>query len=330
MPGLRVGILGAGTMGTAHAAAYRTLTGVEIAGIFSRDRNRAASAARDFGTRPIAAPDALIDDPDIDAIDVCLPTHCHAEFVIAALARGKHVFCETPFAPALAAAEVMIAAARQANKLLLVGLLLRAIAEYQFLHDKVASGEHGRLLSLTTHRLGSYLRPDAPDHKSHYSDPTTELMTFDFDCTNWLLGAPVRLSAAATNGMTGQPGEVAALLQYADGRQATVLASGMLPKSFAFKAGLRALFEGGAYELETVFDRVPPTTTFQFYPEDGPPQPVAVAGHNPYAWELSHFIDSIRGNADRGLLDPRHALAALKLSLATQQSLRERQVVELI
>jgi predicted dehydrogenase len=75
---------------------------------------------------------------------------------------------------------------------------------------------------------------------------------------------------------------------------------------------------------------VPPSTTFQCYPEDGPPQPGAIAGHNPYAWELNHFIDCIRGNADRDLLDPSHALAALKLSLATQRSLQERQVVELI
>ena len=178
---MRVGILGAGTMGAAHAAAYRTIPSVEIAGIFSRNGDRAAAVGRAFATQPTTFPDALIDDPGIDAIDVCLPSSCRAEFVVAALARGKHVFCETPFALTLAGAEIMIAAARQANKVLLVGLLLRAIREYQHLRDKVVSGEHGRLLGFTTHRLGSYLRPDAPDHKSHYGDPAIELMTFDFE-----------------------------------------------------------------------------------------------------------------------------------------------------
>ncbi|HUN51626.1 MAG TPA: Gfo/Idh/MocA family oxidoreductase [Candidatus Sulfotelmatobacter sp.] len=327
---MKVGILGAGSMGAAHAAAWRSIDGSEIAGIFSRDGARARTMAGTFGTAPAVDPHVLLDDPAVDAIDICLPSRCHAEFALAALARGKHVFCETPFALGIAEAEAMIAAARRADRYLAVGLLMRAVAPYQYVREKVAAGTHGRLLSLAMHRLGSYLRPGASDHKPHYGEPSIELMTFDFDAAAWLLGKPRRLTAAATNLAADRPGEITALLDFGDGRQATIAASGMLPAGFTFRTGFRALFEGGAYVLETTFDRLPPSSRFEFYPADGPPQPVALAGHDPYAWELRHFADGIAGQADRDLLAPEHALAALKLSLATQRSLRERRTIDLV
>ena len=88
-------------------------------------------------------------------------------------------------------------AARRANRLLQVGLLMRSLPAYEHIKAVAASGEHGRLLSVATWRLGSYLHPDAPDHKAHYGDPSTELMTFDFDFIQWLMGPPSRLSASA-------------------------------------------------------------------------------------------------------------------------------------
>ena len=115
---------------------------------------------------------------------------------------------------ALDEAQAMRDAARKAGRLLQVGLLMRSVAAYRHIKDLAESGTHGRLLSLSTWRLGSYLRPDAPDHKPHYGDPTTELMTFDLDFANWLMGRPAEFGR--------RRGEVTALLDYADGRHATI------------------------------------------------------------------------------------------------------------
>jgi len=68
---------------------------------------------------------------------------------------------------------------------------------YEHVHQIAESGELGKVLSVIAYRLGSYLRADAPDHKEHYSEPSTELMTFDFDFVQWLLGRPARVTAAA-------------------------------------------------------------------------------------------------------------------------------------
>ena len=117
--------------------------------------------------------------------------------MVPALDAGKHVFCETPLALELDEARQMRDAARRADRLLQVGLLMRSLGAYEHIKAVATSGEHGRLLSVATWRLGSYLHPGAPDHKAHYGDPSTELMTFDFDFIQWLMGPPGRLSASA-------------------------------------------------------------------------------------------------------------------------------------
>lgn len=325
---VKIGILGAGSMGLEHIDALRGIEGVDIAGVFSRTRERAEAAARRCGAPAVNDPFALLDDPTIDAIDVCLPSVNHPQFVIAALERGKHVFCETPFALGLPEARAMIAAARASNRILLVGLLMRSVAPYEHAHRVTLSGEYGKLLSLMTYRLGSYLR-GGPDSKEHYSDPSTELMTFDFDFIQWLLGTPARLSAVGVDTERGTTGEVSAVLDYEDGRNAAVLASGIMPSSFTFSAGFRAVFERGALELQNVFEGDPPKSTFLFYPQDGAPEVPAIVGHNPFEKELKHFVGCIQGEADPALLDAERALEALTLSIATQQSLKERRTVNI-
>jgi predicted dehydrogenase len=326
---IRIGILGAGAMGTTHAAAWAGLDGARVTGVFSRDPARARAAAAICGAEPVSDAGALIVRPDVDAIDVCLPSAVHRSVVVPALDAGKHVFCETPLALSLEDAEAMRDAARQAGRLLQVGLLMRSLSQYRHVKAVAASGEHGRLLSLATWRLGSYLRADAPDHKAHYSDPSTELMTFDFDFIQWLMGRPRRLSAAATRTPQGVPGEVSALLGFEDGRHATVLASGLMPTGFPFTVGFRALFEGASFELHTVFEDGPPKSTFTMVRDKAPGEIVTLPGGDPYQAELRHFVDCLNGRADPGLLDADRAIEALRLSIATQRALAGGGTVEL-
>jgi UDP-N-acetylglucosamine 3-dehydrogenase len=301
---IRLGILGAGTMGRAHAAAYAAMSDVELIGVFTRDADR------------------LLDDATVDAVDICLPTPVHARFANAALVRGKHVFCETPMALVLDEALAMQEAAHKAGRLLQVGLLCRSIATYVHVKQVAEAGTHGRLLSLATWRLGSYLHPDAPDRKAHYGDPTTELMTFDLDFAGWLMGRPARLSAAGT-------GEVTALLDWGDGRSASIAASGLMPAGTPFTVGFRVLFEGACFELQQVFRNGPPEIAFTVAEGKAAPRPVGLQGANPFEIELRRFVACIAGKADPALLDAERAIEALRLSLAIQQALAQGAAVTL-
>jgi len=322
---VRIGVLGAGDMGSAHAAVLAAMPDVKLIGVFSRDAGRARRVAESCQTRAFVDTDELI--RDADAIDVCVPSAVHQDFVIPALAMDKDVFCETPLALELEAARNMRDAARRSGRLLQVGLLMRSIAQYAHVKSAVESGVYGPLRSILAYRLGSYLRADATDHKPHYSEPSTELMTFDFDFVRWLMGQPVTLSAAAVRLADGTPGEISAVLDFGDGRQATVLASGIMPTGFAFTAGFRALFDSAVIELHNVFEDGPPKSCFTVTAERA--DQIAVVGHNPYEAELRRFIDCVRGRADTDLLDADRAIEALLLSLATQRSLSEARTVAL-
>jgi len=99
MAPLRIGMVGAQFAARLHLENYRPLRGgkVEIAAIASRTRERAQELAQRFGI-PAVAGDyrALLERGDVDAVDLCVPTDLHHEFVIQAARAGKHIICEKP------------------------------------------------------------------------------------------------------------------------------------------------------------------------------------------------------------------------------------------
>lgn len=326
---VRIGIIGTGAMAAVHASAYAEIPEVEIVGVCGRRPDRARAIAALCNAEALTDAAALLGDAAVEAIDVCLPTELHSAFVIPALDQGKHVFCETPLSLHLEDARRMLAAARRNKRLLQVGLLMRATAAYARIKEVEESGESGRLLSLATHRLGSYLLPGLPDRKTHYGEPSTELMTFDFDFAQWVMGRPERLSASATFDADGNPGETAALLTYRDGRHAAILASGLMPAGFPFSVGFRAVFERAAFILQNTFEGGPPRSEFMVFADGKRGIAVPVEPRNPYVEELRHFADCVRGRADFEKFDAERAIDALVLSAATQRSLSERRTIDL-
>jgi hypothetical protein len=94
-----------------------------------------------------------------------------------------------------------------------------------------------------------------------------------------------------------------------------------MPAGMPFTAGFRALFEGACFELQQVFENGPPRVTFTIAKGASPPQPVTLAGANPYEIELRRFVDCMAGRADPQLLDADRAIEALILSLEIRRAL---------
>ena len=99
MPPLRIGIIGAQFAAHLHLNNYKPLRGakVEILAVASRTKASAEALAKQFGI-PQAVDDyrRLLERKDIDAVDICVPTDLHHEFIIQAARAGKHVICEKP------------------------------------------------------------------------------------------------------------------------------------------------------------------------------------------------------------------------------------------
>lgn len=157
---LRVGIVGIGFMGMMHYLAYQKVRGAKPAAIATRDPKRLAGDWRgiqgNFGP-PGAKMDlgpiaryadwrAMLKDPKIDLVDICLPPSLHPEVAVAALKAGKHVLVEKPIALETADARRMVKAAEAAGRQLLIAQVLPFFPEYAFARQAIASGKYGKLL----------------------------------------------------------------------------------------------------------------------------------------------------------------------------------------
>ena len=112
MQPLRFGILGAANIARQFATAVAPSKTVTVAAVASRDPANSQRFARDCGiARALGSYEALLADPEIDAVYVPLPNTLHAEWSIRAMDAGKHVLCEKPLATTTADARAMFFAA---------------------------------------------------------------------------------------------------------------------------------------------------------------------------------------------------------------------------
>lgn len=141
---VRVGIIGCGHIArSAHAPGYRR-AGAKMMACCDIVPERAQRFAREFGMAH-AYNDYrdLLDRDDVDAVSVTVPNRWHQPIVEAALERGKHVLCEKPMATDAASAKHMVAAARQAQRILMIGFQNRFRPEVQRLARMVQANELG-------------------------------------------------------------------------------------------------------------------------------------------------------------------------------------------
>ena len=158
---ITVAVVGGGFMGSAHTANYKALDGrVRVKAVVSRSLDRAAKVAETVGAEASTDLDAVLADPDVDAVDVCIPTPAHRDAAERALAAGKHVFLEKPIALTIDDADAIIRAAETSGRLFMVGLVLRFWPEYVELQRRVEAGEIGRPTAVATRRLSPRTGPN--------------------------------------------------------------------------------------------------------------------------------------------------------------------------
>lgn len=148
---LKVGVLGCGSIARQrHAHEYYNNPNVEIKGFYDFDAARAKEMTVDFGGQVYPTLEALLADPEIDAVSVCTANKFHAENTIAALHAGKHVLCEKPMSVTLEDCQNMMQAANQTGKRLMIGHNQRLNATHRRAKEMIASGELGRVISFQT------------------------------------------------------------------------------------------------------------------------------------------------------------------------------------
>ena len=137
---LRIGILGFGKMGRLRAENFLELGNCEIAAVYD-------TVLPDEVPFPVAPSlEAIINDPTIDAVVICLPNYLIKAMTIDALRQGKHVFCEKPPAMSYADMQDIAPVYRTSGKTLMYGFNHRRHAAVMKMKELVDSGDLGRVL----------------------------------------------------------------------------------------------------------------------------------------------------------------------------------------
>ena len=143
---MKWGILGAARINRSIIPALRAAEGHTLEAIASRDAGKAAAAAAEWGIpRSVAGYDALLADPDIDAVYIPLPNHLHAEWTVRAAEAGKHVLCEKPLALTLDEVDRIAAAAAAAHVHVAEAFMYRHHPQTHAVRELVDGGAIGTL-----------------------------------------------------------------------------------------------------------------------------------------------------------------------------------------
>ena len=150
---LRIGLIGTGFMGKAHVFGFATAEKVfdlpfrlELHSLADIAADSAARAAREFGFAQSTADwRELVANPEIDLIDITAPNALHKEMALAAIATGKHVYCEKPLAPLAQDAREMAEAAAAKGIKTQVGFNYLCNPMLRLARDMIAAGELGEI-----------------------------------------------------------------------------------------------------------------------------------------------------------------------------------------
>jgi predicted dehydrogenase len=317
-----VGFIGAGDISILHAQAVKKCPGAKLVGLWNRNQDRAKERAAQFGCKNYPTPDALVNDPAIDAVFVLTNLETHLEYTALALGAGKHVLVEKPVGVSVAEIERMKALADAKDLVCVPGHNYVYEGGMVRTRELVENGDLGRIVS--AYVMYNIHHPE--EVAKRYPGVVRQILTHHSYILLYLVGKPVELCAMkATLHYKEYPEEDIAMVQMR-------LANGALAH---FCASFAA--DDHAADPWTVMVKVIGTagSTRYSYRDHVEIKPGLVHSQTYTAYqgsitnEVRHFlVDCLRmGQKPLSTLDD--AITAQKMIEAAEKSIAEKSVVRL-
>jgi predicted dehydrogenase len=307
------GILGAGFVTTrATLPALQRARNGRVRALASRDRARAQMLAAQWQIARIYDDyQALLADPEVDAVYIALPNHLHAHWTQQAALAGKHVLCEKPLARTATEARQMLEVCQQAHVQLMEATMYRFHPRMQRLQELLTAGAVGdpRLL----HSTFSFLPGASENYRHSRAYGGGALLDIGCYCANalcWLQGAPpVAIQSFTTCRQAGDIDlESSALLRFATG------ALGHLQCSFlaAEYQAIEIVGSQGALLAPLAFTAWREDATLLRLQKGKQAREEHFAPADPYQLMVEHFVQALAGDVPLAY-PPQEALEVLKV-----------------
>jgi predicted dehydrogenase len=332
----RVGVIGLGMMGSTHLDVYGGRDDATIVAISDRSPQRLAGKARASGNiegQAVGGVDLsnvkrydegmkLIEDPDVELVDICLPTPLHRRYAEAALAAGKHVLIEKPLARHAADAQAIADAAEEAAGLCMVAQCMRFWPGWDWLKQAVDDGRYGKVCAAHFRRLSSH--PGGP----FYSDGEAaggallDLHVHDSDFIHYCFGMPDAVWSRGYSSITSEPDHVLTHYLYGEaGPMITAEGGWAMAGGFGFRMQFTVNFERATATFD--LEDEPAVKLFR----NGGLEPVEIGEGMGYDHEIAYFLDCIRTGRKPETVTVAQAAATIRLVEAERESIRTGKTV---
>lgn len=316
----RLGFIGAGGIAQRHLGVLEQFDDVELVGFADPDVDRAVQSAGRFGAHAYGNFAELLDDPNLDAVYICIPPFAHGEPERLAIARGLPFFVEKPLSLEIDIAEAIAAQVEAADLVTAVGYHWRYI-------DTVEEARR-RLADRPPQLLSGYWLDSTPPpqwwwHQDQSGGQMVEQTTHIIDLARYLAGDVTQVFGLAGHKDREQfPGlDVAtastASLRFANGAIGNLASTCLL--NWGHRVGLHVFGEGLALEL----------TDHDIMIDVGAGRPVQHAQGDPVWREDRDFIDAVRGEPNRIRCSYGEALKTHRVALAINQSAHEGRAIDI-
>jgi predicted dehydrogenase len=278
----------------------------------------------------------LLSDPDIDLVDICLPTDQHEEIVMESIKAGKHTLVEKPIAVDLKAADRMVNAAEKAGVQLMVAHVLPFFPEFAFARDAVLSGKYGKLRAAHFRRVIA-----TPDWSNDMSDFRklggwgVDLHIHDNHFISTLCGVPDQVFSRGAL-IDGLVNHVHSSYVYDDpGLAVSCVSGGIAAAGLAFAHGFELyldnatiVYGAGTYDGNWVSDRTLTLITSKGKKVTTPKLKGGDEWCAAFTAELQTAVDGIASGKTPDLLSGTIARDALKLCYAEARSIGTGKLVK--
>jgi len=344
---IKVGIIGIGFMGSTHFRIYRehplavvhAIADVDEAKIRGDWRKIIGNVGNEDNSIPVdltginchTEPMELINDPEIQLVDICLPTYLHKEFIIAALNAGKHVFCEKPVALNTSDAREILSFSRNSEKYLMIGMCIRYWPEYRHAYKVVKAGKIGKIKSAVFKRVSPSISNISWQNwfmKEKLSGGALlDLHLHDTDAIRYFFGKPVRVTSFGMKGFRSDSGIDHVFTNYGFENEMLICSEGSWAPaaSTPFEMSFLIVGDKGTIRLSE--------SGYKIIYEDGTidtPDPVEEGFSTGWHAEIDYLLQCIEQNIrPEDYLILEETVESLAIIEAEAKSIKEKRTVEI-
>lgn len=341
---IKVGVIGIGMMGSTHLDIYARNPLADVIAVSDIDPERLSGRAQAKGNiegqaqskfdlssaRQYDEGMKLIRDPDVELVDICLPTPLHLKYARAALRAGKHVMVEKPVARTARQAKKMaelVAEAAAKGQFAMPGMCMRFWPGWDWLKKEVVEGQrYGRLLAAHFRRVSAHPNMDSDFYTSgdECGGAILDLHVHDTDFVHWCFGIPKAVTSHGYSKITNAIDHVFTRYDFGEAGP-LVTAEGTWAMADGFPFTMQ--FTVNCEHATIVFDAAA-TPALQVY-QEGRAEAIPLAEGMGYLHEINYYLNCIKRGVPPQIVTIEDAARSVQIVEAEIKSIRTGRAVRI-